>query len=111
LYANLAKLNLPDPQAVFDIDYFRKRPEVGHLCVYVSVRHVGRGPWHDGVRCGRRPFGGRADGEVVGRVCDAGRWVTTTAVTYLGLDCEREIQDCSSYQRLAASGARPCPER
>ena len=27
LYANLEKYNLPDPQAIFDIDYFNEKPE------------------------------------------------------------------------------------
>ncbi|KAK9510564.1 hypothetical protein O3M35_005314 [Rhynocoris fuscipes] len=27
IYSKLAKYNLPDPQAIFDIDYFKKRPE------------------------------------------------------------------------------------
>lgn len=31
LYANLAKLNLPFPEAVFDIDYFREKPEAFYV--------------------------------------------------------------------------------
>ena len=28
LYANLARLNLPFPEAVFELDYFKKNPKV-----------------------------------------------------------------------------------
>ena len=37
LYANLEKLDLPTPEAVFDIDYFRKRPEVCRFCVRLGA--------------------------------------------------------------------------
>ncbi len=34
LYANLARLNLPYPEAVFDIDFFQRRPEPCQCCAY-----------------------------------------------------------------------------
>lgn len=42
LYANLAKLKLPYPEAVFDIDYFREKPEA----FYVLAKGLYPGNFH-----------------------------------------------------------------
>ena len=67
LYANLAALDLPDPQAVFDIGYFRRRPEVG--LTIISRGFPGRTATRDGAaerEGGRWEVGGGATDPAVG---------------------------------------------
>lgn len=48
LYANLARLDLPYPEAVFDISFFKNKPEpfckhktTNNTCVLIHARHAG----------------------------------------------------------------------